>query len=120
MRAMTPLQLKKLVIEILNDRKALDIIALDVRKLTTITDYMIICSGTSGRHVSSIAKNLVAEMKQRKNPPFGIEQESNEWVLVDLSDVIVHVMLPETRELYDLESLWSVDIAKKSRAKAQE
>jgi ribosome-associated protein len=89
------------------DLKANDLRVLDVRKLTDVTDYMIIASGRSGRHVRAIAENVVEQSKKKKHQPLGVEGLSQgEWVLVDLCDVVVHVMVPETREFYQLEKLW--------------
>lgn len=100
--------LKSLVVEALDDLKAKDIVTLDVKALTGVTDYMVIASGTSNRHVKSLADNVVEEAKKQGLRPLGIEGESDaEWVLVDFGDVVVHVMLPEARAFYDLESLWA-------------
>lgn len=97
-----------LVIEALDDLKAKDIVTLDVTALTGVTDYMVIASGTSNRHVKSLADNVVSEAKEQGVRPIGVEGEADgEWVLVDFGDVLVHVMLPEARAFYDLESLWS-------------
>lgn len=99
------------IVDALEDAKAQDIKVIDVRKLTSMTDYMIIASGTSDRHVRSVALGLVDTMKAKGHRPLGIEGENDgEWVLVDLQDALVHVMLPRVREFYNLEKLW--DIAK--------
>ncbi|HEY5644445.1 MAG TPA: ribosome silencing factor [Pseudomonadales bacterium] len=104
---MTPEALRDLVVETLDDAKGRDIVTLPVADLTDITDYMIIVSGTSNRHVKSLVDHVVDAVKAASHPPRGVEgKETNEWVLVDLGDVLVHVMQPETRKFYDLERLW--------------
>lgn len=111
--------LRKLVIDSLEDMKAKDIAVLDVRGITTIADFMVVCSGTSDRHVKSIASNLVDDAKKQGIRPSGVEGEDDgEWVLVDLGDVIVHVMLPKIRDFYNLERLW--DVAKPQADAASE
>ncbi len=100
--------LKTLVIDALEDLKAQDIAVLDVSRLTSVTDLMVVASGTSSRHVAALADNVVQAAKEQGIPPLGIEGESGaDWVLVDLGNLVVHMMLPETRQLYDLERLWA-------------
>lgn len=100
-------EIKQLAIESLEDLKAVDIKTIDVRGVTELMDYMIIASGTSSRHVHSLINRVVEDAKASGVMPLGQEgKETGEWLLVDLCDVVVHVMLPETREFYDLERLW--------------
>lgn len=100
-------QLKAFVIEKIEDLKGRDIIDLDVAEKSSVTDTMLVCSGNSKRHVVSIAENIIVEAKQAGNPPLGIEgRETGDWVLVDLGDIIVHVMQDEARDFYQLEKLW--------------
>jgi ribosome-associated protein len=107
-RTRTRRSLETVVIEALEDMKAANIRVLDVRSLTDITDLMVIASGTSDRHVRSVADRVIEKAREAGFRPFGIEGERDgEWVLVDLPDVLVHIMLPRVRELYGLEKLWS-------------
>lgn len=99
--------LEQIAIEALNDLKALDLITIDIRELTTLADTMIICTGRSNRHVKSLAENVVEKAKQNHQTYIKTEGEKEgEWVIVDLADVIVHIMLPATRAFYNLEDLW--------------
>ncbi|CUR44670.1 ribosome silencing factor [Alloalcanivorax xenomutans] len=96
-----------LVLDALEELKARNVTHLDVRELTSVADDMVIASGTSNRHVKALADNVVERAKQAGYRPLGTEGEKGaEWILVDLGDVIVHLMLPATREFYDLERLW--------------
>ena len=102
-------QLQQLVVSALEDFKAVDTLVIDVSDYNPLTERMIIASGNSTRHVKSMADNLILKAKSKGNPPLGVEgQGEGEWVLVDLNDVIVHLMLPQTRAFYNLEKLWEV------------
>ncbi len=107
-------QLKDLVVEALDDLKGQDIACIDVRPMTSVTDMMVIATGNSNRHVKSLADSVIAKCKEAGVRPMGSEgQEGGEWVLVDLGSLIVHVMLPATRQFYDLEGLWQTTEAKR-------
>jgi ribosome-associated protein len=102
-------KLAELVIDTLEDNKATNIITLDVRDLTSMADLMIIASGTSSKQVTAIAEKLIEKAKKNNVPPCGSEgKQYGEWVLVDLGDIIVHIMHPTTRAHYQLEKLWSL------------
>jgi len=104
--------LEKLVLAALEDMKAVHVRVLDVRALTDVADTMIVASGTSDRHVRAIAENVIARAKAAGHRPMGTEGSRDaEWVLVDLQDVLVHVMLPRVREFYALEQLWEAPAA---------
>ena len=106
-------QLCDLVIDALEEVKARDIVQLDVRELTTVTDYMIVASGTSNRHVKALAEAVADKAREAGHRPAGIEgEDGSEWVLLDLQDALVHVMLPRVREFYNLEKLWLLSPAK--------
>lgn len=95
------------ILEILDDNKAQDVISIDVRQLTSMTDQMVICTGNSTRHVQAIARALSSHFKpQFEQKPHTEGENYGQWVLVDLHDVIVHVMLADMREYYQLEKLW--------------
>ncbi|MDQ1363005.1 MAG: ribosome-associated protein [Pseudomonadota bacterium] len=103
-------KLKQVVIAAIEDIKGEKIVQLDVRGKTSFTDLMIIASGTSSRHVKSIADHVAEKAKQAGAMPLGMEGEAEaEWVLVDLGDIVVHVMQPQVREFYGLEKLWGVE-----------
>jgi len=107
--------LKSVVIAALDDMKALEVKVLDVRGLTDVADTMVIASGTSDRHVRSVAKNVVEKTKAAGFRPHGVEgQQDSDWVLIDLNEMIVHVMLPRVREFYGLEKLWDMTVTKRA------
>ena len=106
-------QLSELVVEALEEVKGKDIVRLDVSDLTTVTDYMVVASGTSNRHVKALAEAVADKAKAAGHRPSGIEgEDGSEWVLLDLGDTLVHVMLPRVREFYNLEKLWSLSPTK--------
>ena len=97
-----------LVVDALDDLKAVDTKIVDVRGLSAVMDFLVIASGNSSRHIKSLADNVVVKAKAAGCPPIGVEGENAaDWVLVDLGDVVVHVMQPAARSFYDLERLWS-------------
>ncbi len=113
---MTPDELKALAVAALEELKGRDIVALDVRPLTGVTDQMIFCTGTSGRHVKSLADNVEERAREAGLRPIGVEgKDDAEWVLVDFGDVVLHVMQAEARAFYDLERLWSAPAAGSGR-----
>jgi len=118
-------ELQKIIVELLEDMKALEIKVLDVREITDVTDFMIIASGTSDRHVSAAAGHVADTLRERHHiRAIGVEgQEHGEWVLMDFGDAVVHVMRPDVRKFYDLEGLWGEEVArlvKRQREQQQE
>lgn len=108
--------LTALAIGALEDLKGSDIRVLDVRKLTPITDFMLLCTGTSDRHVKSLAKAVMERAQARNCRPRGVEgMDEGEWVLVDLNGVVVHVMQAQTRAFYQLERLWDLGPAESAQ-----
>ena len=102
-------RLLNIVVDAIDDMKGVDLLVIDVRDMTSITDRMVITSGTSTRHVKSIADSVALKAKQGGFPALGVEgAQAAEWVLIDLGDVVVHVMTPAIREFYALEKLWAV------------
>ena len=102
-------ELSDLVVDALDEIKGLDITKLYVRDMTTVTDWMIVASGTSSRHVKALVDNVAEKAKAAGHRPTGVEgEDGGEWVLLDLQDALVHVMLPKVREFYNLEKLWSI------------
>ncbi|MDQ2076283.1 ribosome silencing factor [Marinimicrobium sp. ABcell2] len=105
----------RIIINALEDLKAKDVVQLDVRELSQVMDTLVIATGTSNRHVKSLANNVVVDAKQEGHPPLGVEgMESGDWVLVDFGDTVVHVMQQETRDFYELEKLWSMEPSTRS------
>ena len=104
---LTSEEVAKLAIAALEDVKAQDIVSINVREKTSVTDFMVIASGSSSRHVKSLADNVLEKVKEQGVRPLGSEGlDTGEWALLDLGDVVVHVMLPTARQFYDLERLW--------------
>lgn len=102
-------ELVKLVINTLDEQKGLQISDLDVTALTDLADHVIICSATSKRHANTLTDKVIRRAKENGVRPLGVEGETEaEWILIDLHDVIVHIMLPEVRNFYSLEKLWSM------------
>lgn len=105
-------QLSTLVVDALEEVKAQDITVLDVRDMTEVTDFMIVASGTSNRHVKALIENVAEKAKAAGHKPIGVEgEDGGEWVLLDLQDALVHVMQPKVRDFYNLEKLWSLGSA---------
>ena len=105
---MTPKTLKTLINDNLEQMKAVEVENIDLQGKADFADYMVIASGTSDRHLHAMADKIIAATKKEGNPPLGVEGEnSRDWVLLDLGDVIVHLMRPEIRRLYALDKLWS-------------
>lgn len=109
MNAPSPREIADRVLEVLDDHKAIDVHCLDVAHLTSMMDYMIVATGRSDRHVRALGDALIEDCKARGIEVLGTEgQDAAEWLLVDLVDVVVHVMLPRTRAFYDIEKLWDI------------
>jgi iojap-like ribosome-associated protein len=105
-------ELSDIVVNALEDLKGQQIQSLDVTTLSNVMDTFVIATGTSSRHVKSLANNVVADAKEKGIRPIGVEgMEEGEWVLVDFGDMVVHVMLATTRSFYELEKLWSTEPA---------
>ena len=100
--------LKKLIIETLNNNKALDIVSIDLKNKSSIADYMIVASGTSSRHIQSLSEQVLDKFKENGLSQCKIEgRDSTEWKLVDGIDIVVHIFNPEKRKFYELEKMWS-------------
>ncbi len=110
--------MKQAVVDALEDVKATDISVLDVAKMTSLTSYMIIASGSSNRQTRALADNVQKKLKEQGVEPLGVEGENEgEWVLVDFGDIVVHIMLPATRDYYNLEQLWGAAESRRQSAK---
>ncbi|MDD5410796.1 MAG: ribosome silencing factor [Methylobacter sp.] len=109
----------KIVQDVLDERKGQHVTTLDVRNKTSFTDYMVLVTGTSDRHLKSLCDYVSEKIKENGVRPLGVEGDlGSDWVLLDLGDVIVHAMTAQAREFYQLEKLWSVDKAKESEQEA--
>ena len=109
MKGRTPKQIADAAVGVLDDLKATEVRCLDVAHLTTMMDYMIVATGRSDRHVRALGDALVRHCKEQGIQVLGTEGESaGEWLLVDLVDVVVHIMLPRTRDFYEIEKLWEI------------
>ena len=105
------ISLKNKIIESLEDIKAINPVAINVKKISTLTDFMIIASGTSVRHITAISEKVIEGLRKNKIGGIKVEgQGGDDWVLVDAGNVIIHLMSAEAREFYDLESLWDPDL----------
>ncbi|MDT8437974.1 MAG: ribosome silencing factor [Wenzhouxiangellaceae bacterium] len=120
--AIEPARLRDLVVGTLDDAKAEDIQVFDLSERNTFADFMIVASGTSTRHNRALAERLGEALKVNRLPrPLGVEGEDpGEWVLVDLTDVVVHLMLPQTRAFYNLEKLWQQSTLTRASRTAEE
>ena len=106
-----PSRLRDLVLSSLDELKAVNPVIINVKKLSSFTDYMMIASGTSNRHILSIGEKVLYDLKSKRIKPLGVEgEESKEWLLIDLGDVVLHLMSANARTFYDLESLWDPDL----------
>jgi len=113
-------QLRDLVTAALHDMKGVEVRVLDVRSMTPLMDFMVVVSGTSDRHVKSLARHVQDQARAAGIKPMGVEgEQQGEWVLVDLRDVVVHVMRPQVRDFYNLEKLWSVEVPTEQNSSAR-
>lgn len=116
MKNHTVAEIKKIIIKVLKEHKAIDVVALDIKKLTNIADYMIICTANSTTHVKTLSEKIREELARINIKPIGVEGENTrEWMLTDFGRIIVHVMLKAVRESYSLEKLWGTNKIKKRR-----
>jgi ribosome-associated protein len=112
-------EMKAAVVDALEDVKANDISVIDVSNMTSLTSYMIIASGSSNRQTKALADNVQKKLKEKGAEVYGVEgEQEGEWVLVDLGDIVVHIMLPATRDYYNLEQLWGAAESRRHNAKA--
>ncbi len=115
--ALSANELKDVVLHALEELKAQEVVTLDVKGKASFTDFMIIASGTSDRHLKAMANQVHIAAKAAGNPPLSTEgEDTRNWILVDLGDVVVHLMRPETRDLYEIEKLWRIGAPKRQSA----
>ena len=108
-------ELLKIVLDTLDDRKGQNIKTINVQGKTSITDFMVLVTGTSQRHIQSLSDYVVEKVKENGFLPLGIEgEQGSEWVLLDLGDIILHLMTAQTREFYQLEKLWEADFSEQN------
>ena len=104
--------LRKLVVDALEELKAVDITQLDIEEKSSFTNLMIVATGTSSRHVTSLSSHVIMACKKKGVVPIGVSGERDgEWVAIDLGDIVLHVMQPQIRDYYNLEKLWEVEVA---------
>jgi len=122
MKKLTPAAMKKIIVDVLKDNKAINIEALKITKLTDIADYMVIATANSTTHVKTLISKTAEKLNSLKIKPIGTEGENGrEWMLIDFGDVIVHIMLKDIREFYNLEKLWGLNkIKSKTKPKEQD
>lgn len=109
MQKLTPAEIKKVAVATLKEHKAIDVQALNLKKLTDIADYMIVCTGNSTVHVKTLIDKVCDALRALHVKPIGVEgEDTREWMLADFGNIIVHVMLEDTRKFYELEELWGV------------
>jgi ribosome-associated protein len=113
--------LNAVIIDALEELKGKDILSMDVKELTSVTDTMVVCSARSTRHLKSLANNVALRCKEAGFCPLGVEGDTQtDWILVDLADAVVHIMLAEAREFYQLEKLWSYEPKTRSKPAASD
>ena len=104
-------KLRDLVFSSLDELKALDPVSINVKKISNFTDYMMIATGNSNRHIQALSEKVLSNLKENKIDLLGIEGHGEEgWILIDFGDVVLHLMSDRTRNFYDLESLWDSDL----------
>lgn len=114
-KSLNAAELKDLALSSLETLKAQEVVVLDVRGKASFTDFMVVASGTSDRHLKAMANQVHVDAKAAGNPPLSTEgEDTRNWILVDLGDVVVHLMRPEVRAIYEIEKLWRIGSPKRS------